>query len=521
MGSLLTQTVALFVRAVRRDSRNLFSHLMRGGLALMLVVILIAAYRQMSVFSASGLSVFGMIMWVNFMFISIAAIGYFSTSITEEKEEGTLGLLRMAGVSPLSLLFGKSVSRLWLAVVLLSIQFPFAMLAITLGGITLRQIAACYIALAGYTFFLSGMATLCSVVTAKSMKAVVYMVVASVVLFLLPSICDAADDLANLLFAIDWIERVEGLTDRLLNLSISSRLNGVLATGFDEPLFDQHFQAHAIGGCFFYLLSWLLFDFFAYRQTDHSPGRAARTFLKKLGLKAGRAWPSSVVWKDYHFGSGGYRSALMRTVLIVAGTALFGWFAWYNRPLGAQFDTRDIGSILCGWSIFLTVIECTIQSIRLLSDEHSQRTLPLLAMTPGSAAGKVGAKAAGLLLGLLPNVIAFILSLYLNPDLLGDYLEEAARDPKFLFVSAYMLIVTLLFFHLSAFFASYVKWAAVPLAFGTLLAFSMLCLFTALGPRASNSTVTVVFFMLDCLGLIAIVGLMAAIVHRFTALQER
>ena len=42
---------------------------------------------------------FSAMVTLNFMFISLAGISFFATAITEEKEEDTLGLLKMAGVS--------------------------------------------------------------------------------------------------------------------------------------------------------------------------------------------------------------------------------------------------------------------------------------------------------------------------------------------------------------------------------------------------------------------------------------
>ena len=76
--------------------------------------------------------------------------GFFATAITEEKEEGTLGLLKMAGISRVSILLGKSTSRLITAILLFLVQLPFTLLAITLGGVTLGQIFAAYWALLAY-----------------------------------------------------------------------------------------------------------------------------------------------------------------------------------------------------------------------------------------------------------------------------------------------------------------------------------------------------------------------------------
>jgi hypothetical protein len=85
-----------------------------------------------------------MVMFLNAGFIGIAALSIFPAAISEEKEDETLTLLRMTNLSALSILFGKSTSRFIGAMLLLAVQIPFTLLAITLGGITFSQIAAAY-----------------------------------------------------------------------------------------------------------------------------------------------------------------------------------------------------------------------------------------------------------------------------------------------------------------------------------------------------------------------------------------
>ena len=74
---------------------------------------------------------------MNFLIICFAAISYFSAAITEEKEEGTLGMLQLTKLSPFSILLGKSTSKMIGGLLVLLVQVPFAMFAITLGGVRL------------------------------------------------------------------------------------------------------------------------------------------------------------------------------------------------------------------------------------------------------------------------------------------------------------------------------------------------------------------------------------------------
>ncbi len=511
-------TVALLVRSLRQDSRNLFAHLSRSGIVLMMVVIVYSIMANEYLSVSPGLQVFQAVLWLNFLFISMAAIGYFATSITEEKSEGTLGLLRMAGISPLSLLFGKSVTRLWLALVLIAVQFPFALLAITLGGVDLTQVAATYVSLGAYTFFLSGVATLCSVASRKSLRAVVYMAVLSVLLWILPSIMDAVDDVAGAKFTIAWSERVEVVTEWVRSVSVLSRLQAVMSVTYDDPVIEKHFIASIIGGLLFYGVAWLTFDFFANRHIVNSVGRRARNLKKKLGLSAGRAWPSAIIWKDFAFDIGGLYGWILRLVILAAGATLFSLADWYYNP--NFFDSEDVANHLFAVTLILVIIELAVQSVRVLSEEHAAKTLPLLAMLPTSHVTTLVSKYSAIVLGLVPYVVAFIVSFMLRPEMVGDFFEDLMDHSVNLFAFTYFMTLFGLFLTMNTFLGSYVKWGAIPLSFAILFMFTFCCLSTA-GGRSGRNEIAAVFFVLSWLAAAATVALQIGISARFLKLQER
>jgi len=80
----------------------------------------------------------GCVFWtdglVNLIFITLAGLSSFASAITEEKEEMTLGLLRDDGAQSNRYLLGKSTEPMIGALLLLLVQVPFIMLAVTLGG---------------------------------------------------------------------------------------------------------------------------------------------------------------------------------------------------------------------------------------------------------------------------------------------------------------------------------------------------------------------------------------------------
>ena len=63
-----------------------------------------------------------------------------------------------------------------------------------------------------------------------------------------------------------------------------------------------------------------------------------------------------------------------------------------------------------------------------------------------------------------------------------------------------------------------VKWAAVPVSFGILLAFNMCCMFT-LASGGSRDTVSAMLFILSAMGVAAMATLQLAIGQRFHDLK--
>src|SRR5207249_1882335 len=148
--------LSLFSRAARTDTRAVSMMLARTALMLIVLFSLlpIQAMSRFGAYGAPGLHFFSSVALLNLFFISLAGLSYFASAITEEKEEMMLGLLKMTGLTPVSILLGKSTSRLAGALVLLAAQLPFVLLAVTLGGVTRLQIVAAYCTLGVYCFSL-------------------------------------------------------------------------------------------------------------------------------------------------------------------------------------------------------------------------------------------------------------------------------------------------------------------------------------------------------------------------------
>ena len=164
----LNALLALFGRSVRDDTRSKTLLWARLGIAVAVLFSILRASSRTFGGGATGLSFFSSVVWMNFVVICVAGMSYFASSITEEKEEGTLGLLRMTDLSPIAILLGKGTSRMIGGLLLLLVQLPFAMLAITLGGVRMDQVMGCYALLGAFLFFACNVGLLGSVLSPRT-----------------------------------------------------------------------------------------------------------------------------------------------------------------------------------------------------------------------------------------------------------------------------------------------------------------------------------------------------------------
>ena len=256
---MLRGTLALMTRGLRLDCRRWQMHALRFLLVAIFLFTLFISWIEtvVSIGTAPGLSFFSYITFTNFVFITLGGMSFFTSAITEEKEEQTLGLLKMAGVNPLGILLGKLGPRLANAMLLLAIQFPFVQLAVTLGGVHLRQIQAVYITLAGYIMLMAGLGILASVI-ARSTRRAAMMVSTAIMLPLLLQ-------LVLSIFAIGgnqapWLASVREGIGWISIWSVVEQLGEVMSLGFDESPLGTQFYIHLGGGAALFVTSWLIFE---------------------------------------------------------------------------------------------------------------------------------------------------------------------------------------------------------------------------------------------------------------------
>ena len=491
---MLQQTLALTVRGLRVDQRMLRTHLVRLGYLALVYFFLISAQSMSMYFGAAGLRLFTSLSYLNAVLITLAGISYLATSVTEEKEEMTLGLLKMAGINPLSLLMGKSVPRLLGTVILLSIQFPFTLLAITLGGVTIHQIWAAYCALLIYLLFVAQIGLFCSVISRTSRGAVFGTGLIVFAFLMFPFIGYVV---LEALDALKWMDSSSATAmwcqqaiEWCVNTSVWARLGTIMTSGFDQAAINSQTITTLVVSVAFFAASWLAFNRFTRNERVPGPPRAISMSFRRRGRAPGvrGVWNNALAWKDFHFVVGG------RTVLIGKSILYFLLLMWI--PLAnllnpySNMDREEVGGVIMGMMLVALGLELAFMVGRVLRTETRWNTLQLLTMLPISTAKMFWSKFAGCLLGLVPAACFFALGALIAPDMIGEFLEEALDEWGFYyFIAQYVL-----FLHLVVYLSILVKWGAMPLAFGILYIGNMMAMMMMFGAGGSETGLAIFIF---------------------------
>ena len=452
--------LTLFNRSIRTDVRGVKGHAFRIAFALFIYFGLLNAYLTSLAFGAPGLRFFASICYLNLFFIFLAGCSFFATAVTEEKEEGTLGLLKMANMSRGAILLGKSTSRLLSSVLLLCIQFPFLLLAITLGGVLYGQVGAAAVALLSFLAFTANVGLLFSVICKRSGSAVAFTVLVTLFRFIGPWFAPAVlgpiatsgrlpgalgDNLASF---VAWFEQT----------SPASRLSAIMLTGFAEsPISPQVvFDLAASVVCFG--LAWLLFDRFTEDEKSGDPSRGLvfRRRGKFRFLSAGRVWRDPLFWKDFHFLAGGWSMLIVKLVAYALIIAIIAGAMWYAN---GRITLDEIGGAAVIAMFIAGIVELSVIASRIFHDEWKWKTLDALLLLPKPIARIGWSKLAGALFALAPALFYLFLGAALSDDARQAVGETIATPIGWASILGFAV-----FLHVTTLMSLFVKWGALPLA---------------------------------------------------------
>ena len=381
--------LALFLRTLTMDGRHWVGYalrlLMLGTLAMTLVQFLLSSMVSAQS-AAPGLEFFSLIASTNLFFISICGVVVFATAITEEKEVGSLGLLMMTGLTPLTTLLSKGTSKLLVGAGLVMAQLPFSILAVTLGGVGQRQVLAAYAAILAYMFFVGNLALFFSVVSSRSAKAMtltfLILITFNVAVLIYPE--------------TRW-------------MSPGVRMGEILATGFSGPVAGIFEEAMVATGLLFFMLSLAIFNSLSREIGDDTPS-VSRTPWSMGGRKfrlfpVPRTWRDAITWKEFYFSHGGAFGILGVSLIMVASTAtgayLFSGIGVLSPP--------ELGTIMFVVGCAVLTLQGIQVSSTIFGSEIHGKTYPLLALLPWSKHRLAYSKLLGASIFMLPS-LAFAMS---------------------------------------------------------------------------------------------------------------
>jgi ABC-type transport system involved in cytochrome c biogenesis permease component len=458
--------LALFIRSVRDDLRSKSLLWARIGIACAILFTIFKTRITFQFGGAPGLAFFSSVVWTNFYIICIAGVSYFSSSVTEEKEEGTLGLLRMTDLSPFAILLGKSTSRLVGGLLLLLVQLPFVMLAITMGGVALDQVILCYALLVAFLFFACNVGLLGSVIGRRTGSAAAASGVLGIIYLIWPWI-------TGLIVAgfLQGGNPAPGLRQFVASASsiffTPSVMGGVLRGG--PVAVGAPILALLGGGLGAFLLARFCFERFcgeesdaarpAIRSGNHGAGRTSSARVSRRG----RAWEDAVAWRDFHYLHGGPRMLVIKFLLYAGILAWFARTAFGSGFARSYFDIRDFFSIVLPFAFAATVFESLFSTSRIYRLERRNRTLASLYLLPQDIDALIRSKRRAVLLTLIPAASFVGLSCFVLFDSFLRYLNAEALV-WIIQGLAFAVAQVFLLHYLVALFSLKMKWGGLPLA---------------------------------------------------------
>ncbi|MBL8815063.1 MAG: hypothetical protein JNL58_03455 [Planctomyces sp.] len=472
-------TLILFQWSLRADSRAFWPHAVRAGFALLMMAGIVVVLADPFGTTGPGLLYFQQICRLNMVLIFAAGITYFVSAVSEEKDSGTLALLRLAGVTPLAILLGKSTSRLISSLMLLAIQLPFTLLSITLGGVTWKQVIAAYLALAAWMALVANLALFCSVRCQTMGRAATLTVLLLVLLMILSPLIQLALPTLQAVSTPAWmLGFFESLRSWVEDSLINRRLTEILSPAGQST--------ELLGAQFFWnsLMSLVLFGMsvLVYNRWSLGSEQSVSGDLRSIRLKShGRCWKWAVVWKDFLFLTGGRTAVAGKLIgygLLVAGCS---WWHHVNAPLSRMLldgDTAWITLILLALAL---CVEVLLFSAGSLFSEVRQTTLSTLQMVPISTPILLLQKVCATVLAVMPAGLWMVVVFFMAP-------QAVMERCSITMVISYILVV-MLSSHLTVLLSLYARWAALPLAILITATSFMCCPMVIMGTLAMTESV--------------------------------
>lgn len=407
---------ALMLRDLRESQRTLIPFVWQAG-TLGMVFIFLNHARAMAIYRGSpGLTFFEGLSTLNMIALTLLAIIWFSSAVSEEREADTLGLLRMSSMSWFSLLLGKSTSRMIRCFLYLIAQIPLALLAVMLGGITAEQVLQTYLLIVSLLILFANIALVCSTLSRRTS------VTASLAAITIVFIC--VGPLA-----------IGAILDEFGHHALSQWTSQNHPAVQFKAIFKGTFPAcvpYCMGaGIALFLLAWLIVKLF-----DGEAEVASTTKTANQTRAPRRPKGRPITWREMRFAIGTGR-LLLAPIVAVTVIGIFASANFHRFTLDEALATSG------AFVFYLILLEGAAHISGALGCEKRNRTLAVLLTLPQSPGTIIRAKMLARLLALLPAPLIFGLCAMAS-DHLQRAIANVLRNEKALlyFASAYLVTLS-------------------------------------------------------------------------------
>lgn len=419
------QLSTLFVRSMRHDARAVSCHVGRVIVVLVLYYLILCLIPELSAatVAAPGLSLFTGILITNALIIGGIAAPYFAGVLAEEREEQTLGLLLMSGMSAATLLLGKSGGRLLTFASILAAQVPLMLLCVTFGGVTQLQVLAAYAGLMAHLVLVAALGLLSAVVLERRNSAVRLAVVLwGTAAFGVQVLHTIWNGLQLAAYFPGWVDT---FFDSAVPYSPFSRFRSVCSSSFTPAnradyllaVISPHEWLSILLAILVVLRASFRFSFYEEnsRQDSETPGTrrwwspwrrfrsSASAAHRRLHMRRPQLLP--IFCKDYSLVLGGIAWPILSAFLYPAVM-----FVLHMRTFGGlmALSFRLTDALLYGGTLLL-LLNAGRYAAELVQVELTSKAASGLTLLPSGWSRIIGEKVLVWLLGLLPAsaVIAF------------------------------------------------------------------------------------------------------------------
>lgn len=454
--------LALFIRSLREDVRHRGTYILRTMLVVLILFFLWITHQRVRWSGAVGREFFTSVLWIDLFILCVVGLSYFASAIAEEKDDDTLGLLRMTDLNALAILLGKSTGRMLGALLLIAAQLPFMLVAVTMGGLDARQVLAGFALLLAFAFHLANLALIGSVLCARTSTAAGFTGVLLAGFVFAPGVLKL-DDYALAHYGEPLARFCQGWIDA----TPIARLREITTTGFHGSPLGLHFVVNVALGFVWFGVAWALFERWAERGGEAGTPATVNPAATMRVDRCGRPRKHALRWKDYHFLAGGIGATVIKTVIALLLLS-FPLSALSRRSSVGTDQVAFLGGVLFGVASIVLVLSLAVDASRIFKHERRDQTLSGLALLPCSIGRVVWEKVRGCFATNWPLIAMMALGLaLLAPEALPELGRDWVRRPKSIFVGgAVVLCLTISALQLPltiAWLSLRVRWGGFPI----------------------------------------------------------